>query len=64
MAKTAIVTGSSRGIGRAIAEKLGSQGFNVVVNYVGNKAEADKVAAAVVIPPEEIKEEDQGTLLQ
>ena len=47
MAKTAIVTGSSRGIGRAIAEKLGSQGFNVVVNYVGNKAEADKVAAAV-----------------
>jgi 3-oxoacyl-[acyl-carrier protein] reductase len=47
MAKTAIVTGSSRGIGRAIAEKLGSQGFNVVVNYAGNKTEADKVAAAV-----------------
>ncbi|MEW6497964.1 MAG: SDR family NAD(P)-dependent oxidoreductase, partial [Cyanobacteriota bacterium] len=34
--KVAIVTGSSRGIGRAIAERLGRDGANVVVTYVGN----------------------------
>lgn len=35
--KTAIVTGSSRGIGRAIAEELGSQGADVAVNYLSYK---------------------------
>jgi 3-oxoacyl-[acyl-carrier protein] reductase len=42
--KTAIVTGASRGIGRAIAERLGSYGASVVVNYAAN---ADKAADVV-----------------
>jgi 3-oxoacyl-[acyl-carrier protein] reductase len=45
--RVAIVTGGSRGIGRAAAERLGAEGFAVVVNYAGNKIEAD--AAVEVI---------------
>ncbi|MES0051035.1 MULTISPECIES: SDR family oxidoreductase [unclassified Mesorhizobium] len=45
--KTALVTGSSRGIGRVIAEGLASKGAAVVVNYVGNHEAADEVVAAI-----------------
>ena len=45
--KTALVTGSSRGIGRAIAEGLASKGAAVVVNYVGNHEAVDEVMAAI-----------------
>lgn len=38
--KTAIVTGSSRGVGRATALRLAEGGANVVVNYLSNDAEA------------------------
>ncbi len=40
MAKIAIVTGASRGIGRSIAKRLAADGFAVVVNYAGNSAAA------------------------
>jgi len=43
----AIVTGGSRGIGRAIATTLGSAGYNVVINYNSNAAAADEAAKMV-----------------
>ena len=43
--KTAIVTGSSRGVGRATAVRLAEAGANVVVNYLSRHAEADEVVA-------------------
>ena len=45
--KTAIITGGSRGIGRAIAEKLAEQGASVVVNYTQSSAAATAVAQAI-----------------
>jgi len=45
--KVAVVTGASKGIGAAIAEKLGSEQAKVVVNYASDKAGADKVAARI-----------------
>src|SRR5262245_34737184 len=41
--KVAIVTGAARGIGRAIASRLGRGGFAVVVNYVSKPGEAEEV---------------------
>ena len=39
--RSAIVTGSSRGIGAAVAERLALDGFGVVINYSGDAAPAD-----------------------
>jgi len=45
--KVAIVTGASRGIGRAIALRLAAAGARVVVNYHSNSAAADQVVAEI-----------------
>jgi 3-oxoacyl-[acyl-carrier protein] reductase len=45
--KTAIVTGASRGIGKAIAFELAKQGANVVVNYNASEREANAVVASI-----------------
>jgi len=45
--KTALVTGASRGIGRAIALKLAEAGANVVVNYAGSEAAAAETVARI-----------------
>lgn len=44
MSRTAIITGASRGIGAAVAERLSKDGFSVIVNYAGKEAEASTVA--------------------
>ena len=43
----ALVTGGSRGIGRAVAVKLAKMGYNVLINYMSNDAEAEKTLAMV-----------------
>ena len=47
MTKVALVTGASRGIGRSIALQLAEEGYNVVVNYAGNKEKAEAVVAEI-----------------
>src|SRR5258705_7077022 len=45
--RSAIVTGSSRGIGSTVAKRLARDGFSIVVNYAGNAAKAEEVVAEI-----------------
>ena len=45
--KVAIITGSSRSIGAAIAQRLAEDGANVIINYVGNVQAANQVVDAI-----------------
>jgi len=50
MARTAVVTGGSRGIGAAISKALKAAGYNVAANYAGNDEAAAKFKAETGIP--------------
>ncbi|MBD3729047.1 MAG: acetoacetyl-CoA reductase [Sphingomonadales bacterium] len=50
MARVAVVTGGTRGIGRAICEALRADGFTVVANYAGNEEKAKAFTAETGIP--------------
>ncbi|KAF9965498.1 hypothetical protein BGZ70_004723 [Mortierella alpina] len=49
--RVAIITGSSRGIGRSIALRLARDGFNVVINYHSNAAKAQEVVDEIATLP-------------
>jgi NAD(P)-dependent dehydrogenase (short-subunit alcohol dehydrogenase family) len=69
--KTAIVTGSSRGIGRAVALRFARDGAKVTVNYVGNRDKAAAVAEeiregggeAIVVQADVSRREDAERLI-
>ena len=70
--QTAIITGSSTGLGRACATGLAAEGMNLVVNYHSSKEEADDTAhaiteaggQAIVVQADVSKEEDVARLFQ
>ena len=45
--KVVLVTGASRGIGAAVAKKIASEGAKVIINYAGNKEEADQTVQVI-----------------
>ena len=53
--KTALVTGASRGIGRAIAEELARAGASVVVGYRSGREEAEELADRDRLTYEEVE---------
>ena len=46
--KVALVTGGSRGIGRAVALELGRRGATVIIGYAGNEAAATETMKALI----------------
>jgi 3-oxoacyl-[acyl-carrier protein] reductase len=47
ISRTALITGASGGIGKAVAQRLAKDGFDLVVHYAGNPAKAEELAAEI-----------------
>ncbi|HUF38943.1 MAG TPA: 3-oxoacyl-[acyl-carrier-protein] reductase [Anaerolineales bacterium] len=70
--RVAVVTGASRGIGRAIALELGKQGASIAVNYLSSPEKAEEVAAeihatggaAIAVRADVSDTEQAGTLIK
>jgi 3-oxoacyl-[acyl-carrier protein] reductase len=56
--KCALITGGSRGIGKAICARLASEGYYVLINYKNNQTEADKTLSLIK------EQNNNGGLLQ
>ena len=61
--KVAVVTGASRGIGRAIALELAFRGAAVVINYNGSEERAKEVQKEIEEKGGEADDHDSGMLL-
>lgn len=64
MTRVAVVTGGTRGIGRAICETLQGNGFNVVANYAGNDSAAAQLKADTGIQSYKFDVGDHGACLE
>ena len=70
--KTVLITGGSRGIGKAIALKFGEAGYNVVINYLSSSASAEEIASQIknsggsslVVKADVSKKQDLENLIQ
>jgi len=43
MNKVALITGSTRGIGKAIAEEFAKKGYDIIINYINSKEKAEEL---------------------
>ncbi len=61
--KVAVITGGSKGIGSAIAERFGQEGMHVVINYNSDKDGANAVREGVVVQADVSTEEGVNRLV-
>ena len=59
--KYALVTGGSRGIGRAVCVKLAQMGYHIIINYVSNATEAQKTLELVRQAGQDVRRKQPAT---